>query len=87
MRLWQVAVLEDLSKKYGIDIWNEASKLFEQSGRFIIRLCEAAMNENNQTVAELTAQVADTEEQAYTLLEQSTPTSTLRLVSARSGSA
>jgi len=70
MRLWQAAVLGELAKKYKIVVWAEASKLFEQSGKFIIQLCGAAMNRKNDDIAELLLRIAETEEQAYHLLER-----------------
>jgi hypothetical protein len=70
MRIWQARVLDELSKKYNVGVWGDASGLFEESGGLIIRLCEAAMNRRKQAVAGLMTQVADLEEKAYTLLEQ-----------------
>jgi len=73
MRLWQARVLDELSRKYAIGIWGEASKLFERSGKLIIQLCKAAMDRDKQAVARLLARVADLEANAYTLLERSSP--------------
>jgi len=70
MRHWQAAVLRNLAKRYDIDIWEDASKLFEQSGELIIQVCEAALKQNNQRVAELLLLIADTEERAYHLLQR-----------------
>jgi len=70
MRHLQAAVLRNLAKRYDIDIWEDASKLFEQSGELIIQLCEAALKQNNQRVAELLLRIADTEERAYHLLQR-----------------
>jgi len=70
MRHWQSAVLRDLAKRYDIGIWEDASKLFEQSGELIIQVCEAALKQNNQRVAELLLRIADAEELAYHLLQR-----------------
>jgi hypothetical protein len=69
MRLWQAKVLRELSRKYDLRAWGEASKLFEQSGRLIIQLCEAAMAQKREDVAGLLARIADLEQNAYTTLE------------------
>jgi hypothetical protein len=73
MRLWQAAVLDALSAKYGVDAWKETSELFGQSGKMISELCEAAVNRRWEVVAELMGRVADTEERAYSLLERASP--------------
>jgi hypothetical protein len=70
MRFWQACVLDELSKKYNVGVWGDASKLFGESGELIIQLCEAAMKRRKQAVAGLMTRVADLEEKAYTLLEQ-----------------
>jgi hypothetical protein len=71
MRLWQAVVLRKLAEKYGIEVWRDASRLFEGSGELIIQISEAAMSRNGGKIAPLLAKVADLEEEAYTLLERS----------------
>ncbi len=70
MRPWQAAVLGELSKKYRIDLWNEASTRFEHSGKLITELCGAAMSHDRRAVSALLGQIADDEEKGYHLLEQ-----------------
>jgi hypothetical protein len=68
MRFWQADVLNKLGNKYKMNKWNETSKLFRQSGEKIMKLCEAALRQDKQTVSRLLLEIADIEEQAYKLL-------------------
>ncbi len=70
MRLWQAFVFQALSKKYDIAVWDQVSKLFEQSGKCVILLCEAGMDRDSQRVGGLLTQIADIEKRAYTLSER-----------------
>jgi hypothetical protein len=65
MRFWQADVLETLGKKYRVDCWIEASKLFRQSGEEIIELCKQALEQNGQRASEVLSRIADIEERAY----------------------
>ncbi len=68
MRLWQAEVLGELGRKYGVAEWCDASRLFEDSGRRIMKISEAAMGMDGQKVASLLGEVADIEERAYWML-------------------
>jgi len=68
MRLAQAGVLENLGKKYKINTWVDASKLFKKSGKLIIELCNHALKQETETCSELITQIACVEEEAYGLL-------------------
>jgi hypothetical protein len=78
MRLWQAEVLSELSRKYALVSWGEASKLFEQSGSLIIQLCEAAMAQKKDIIAGLLVRIADLEQSAYAMLEHPSPLISLK---------
>lgn len=69
MRFWQADVLDTLGRKYGVSNWTEASKLFRQSGKEIMRLCEAALRQDKQRISVALVEIAGIEERAYTLLK------------------
>jgi hypothetical protein len=69
MRFWQADVLDTLGKKYKIRNWTEASTLFRQSGKKIMKLCEAALKQHKQEVADILTEIADIEERAYEMLK------------------
>lgn len=69
MRFWQADVLAMLGDKYNASNWAEASQLFRQSGEEIMELCKAALNRERRQASSLLTAIADTEEQAYKLLE------------------
>ena len=68
MRFWQADVLDILGKKYGIDKWIEASKMFRSSGKEITDLCKASIEQNRERISEDLIKIADVEERAYGLL-------------------
>ncbi len=69
MRFWQADVLKVLGNKYNLDSWTETSTLFRQSGRKIIKLCEQALKQNRQEASNTLLEIAEIEEQAYSLLK------------------
>lgn len=71
MRFWQADVLDALGGKYKISTWSQTAALFRQSGKRIMKLCEAALRQDRQEASDILAEVADIEEQAYTVLKQS----------------
>ncbi len=68
MRLWQAEVLGRLGRKYAASEWTAASRLFEDSGRIIMLISEAAMGMDGRRVARLLGEVAELEERAYEML-------------------
>jgi hypothetical protein len=68
MRFRQADVLKALGDKYAVDSWTEASTMFRRSGARIIKLCEAAMQQNRQKISETLLDIAEIEEKAYKLL-------------------
>jgi len=68
MRFWQADVLSTLGSKYDIDKWTEASTLFRQSGKEIMKLCKAALELDRQEISNSLTEIADIEERAYRLL-------------------
>jgi len=69
MRFWQADVLKTLGDKYTVSNWTEASILFRQSGKKIMKLCEAALKQDKQEVSDILVEIADVEEQAYRMLK------------------
>ena len=69
MRLWQADVLNSLGNKYNVSNWTEASMLFRRSGKKIMQLCRAALNQDKREIADFLIKIADTEEQAYIMLK------------------
>jgi len=69
MRFWQANVLKVLGNKYNVDSWVQASALFQQSGEKIMILCEQALKQNRQEASNTLLEIAEIEEQAYTLLK------------------
>jgi len=69
MRLWQATVLRKLGDKYKISEWSEASELFKQSGKYIMSLCKAALNQGRDEISTILTKIADIEEKAYRLLK------------------
>jgi hypothetical protein len=65
MRFWKSRVLNELGTKYEMDNWVKASELFNQSGKLIIDICEAAMDRDRKAISDLILKVADIEERAY----------------------
>jgi hypothetical protein len=70
MRFWQADVLNTLGKKYNVNEWLRASDLFRESGKLIIELCRAALKQDKQVAASTLFEIADVEEQAYSLLKE-----------------
>ncbi len=68
MRFWKAQVLEDLGTKYKINVWMQASEMFNQSGRIIQQLCEAALHQDRTSISNFINQVADIEEKAYRIV-------------------
>lgn len=69
MRFWQAEVLSMLADKYNVNSWAEASMLFKQSGKKIMHLCKAAVEQDRQEVSDILTEIADIEEQAYNTLK------------------
>jgi len=69
MRFWQADVLDKLGDKYHLRNWTEASSLFRRSGTVIMKLCKAALNQENQQASDFLQEIASIEEQAYRLLK------------------
>jgi len=69
MRFWQADVLKTLGDKYTVSNWTEASILFRQSGKKIMKLCEAVLKQDKQEVSDILVEIADVEEQAYRMLK------------------
>ena len=70
MRFWQADVLNTLGRKYGVDEWVEASTLFRRSGKEIIDLSKASLEQDKQQISEDLTKIADIEEKAYESLKQ-----------------
>jgi hypothetical protein len=70
MRFWQANVLKALGNKYAVGEWTEASTLFRQSGEKIITLCEAASQQRKHKAANILIEIADIEEQAFSMLTE-----------------
>ncbi len=68
LRWEQARVLREMADKYGKKQWDEASRLFTQSGECIIQLCHSAITYNGKACGEALKNIAETEEQAYQLL-------------------
>jgi hypothetical protein len=68
MRFWQASILNELGNKYSISSWTEASTLFRRSGERIMKLCEAALKQDKQLVANILMEISGLEERAYRLL-------------------
>lgn len=68
MRFWQAKVLDALGNKYKVNKWIEASSLFRRSGEEIMKLCEAALEQDRQRISRNLVKIADIEEQAYAML-------------------
>lgn len=69
MRFAQADVLEKLGEKYKVDEWIDASKSFRKSGDLIIELCKVAMKQDAKKSSGLITQIADIEEEAWSLLK------------------
>lgn len=70
MRFWQADVLKILGEKYKVKNWVDASMLFRESGKEIMRLCEAALKQDKERVSKILLVTAEIEERAYKLLKQ-----------------
>ena len=68
MRLRQADVLSTLGRKYNVSNWTEASTLFRKSGKEIMKLCKAALEQDKKEIANVLTEIADIEERAYGLL-------------------
>lgn len=68
LRFEQARVLNELSQKYQKKEWSETSKLFAESGKLIIKLCEKAVNFDSGGCSKLLDRIADIEEEAYTII-------------------
>jgi hypothetical protein len=68
LRFEQARVLKQMGQKYHRKEWTEASNLFVESGKLIIKLCEKALAYDGNGASEFLDQVADMEEKAYKLL-------------------
>lgn len=69
MRFWQAGVLKVLADKYNVGKWTEASTLFRQSGEKVMKLCQAALKQDKQSISDILLEIANIEEQAYKLLK------------------
>jgi len=69
MRFWQASVLKVLGDKYNVGKWTEASTLFRQSGEKIMKLCQASLKQDKQSISNVLLEIANVEEQAYKLLK------------------
>jgi hypothetical protein len=69
MRFWQANVLKILGNKYNVNEWTKASTLFRQSGENIMKLCEATLKQDKQSISNILLEIADIEEEAYKLLK------------------
>lgn len=69
MRFWQADVLSVLGKKYKVRNWVDASMLFRESGKEIMKLCEAALGQDKEQVSKMLMEIAEIEERAYKLLK------------------
>ena len=58
-----VAALVKLRKE-----WQDAAKLFTESGELIIKLCGKALSYDGKACSELLGEIADNEEKGYKLL-------------------
>lgn len=68
LRFEQARVLKALGQKYHNTKWSKAANLFKQSGEWIIKLCEKALNYDGSACPELLNRIADIEETAYKYL-------------------
>ncbi len=68
MRFWQADVLSILGNRYDVRNWSQASTLFRRSGENIMKLCQEALKQNRQKISDKLLEIAEIEEQAYTLL-------------------
>lgn len=69
MRLQKSQVLKELGEKYKIAKWLKASEMFQESGKLIIEICNAAMKQDKEKISNLILRVADIEEIAYKILK------------------
>ncbi|NWG11522.1 DUF4872 domain-containing protein [Candidatus Bathyarchaeota archaeon] len=69
MRWWQAEVLNALGKKYKVKDWVDASMFFRESGTKIMRLCEAALRQDKETISKMLLEIAEIEERGYKLLK------------------
>jgi len=70
MRFWQADVLDNLGENYDVSNWTESSILFRKSGEKIMKLCNAALEQDKQAVSNILKEIADIEEGAYQLLKE-----------------
>jgi hypothetical protein len=68
MRFWQANVLKVLGERHNVRKWTEASLLFKKSGERIRMLCQGALKQDRQSISSILLDIADVEEQAYSLL-------------------
>lgn len=69
LRFWQADVLNTLGNKYRMSKWIDASMLFRRSGEKIMKLCEAALEQDKQEVSNILQEISEIEEKAYLLLK------------------
>jgi len=69
MRFWQADLLSTSGDKYTVSNWVEAAKLFRRSGKKIMKLCEASLEQDKQEVSNNLIEIANIEEQAYEMLK------------------
>jgi hypothetical protein len=69
MRFWKSQVLKKLGEKYKIDKFLKASEMFQESGKLIIDICQAAMKQDRKKISNIILRVADIEEEAYKILK------------------
>jgi hypothetical protein len=71
LRFEQARVLRDLGQKYQRSEWGDAAVLFRKSGELIVNLCEQALEYDGRGCSAFLKEIADTEEEAYTVLLKS----------------
>ncbi len=69
MRFWKSQVLKKLGKKYKTDKFLKVSEMFQESGKLIIDICQAAMKQDRKKISNIILRVADIEEEAYKILK------------------
>ena len=71
LRSEQAQVLANLGQKYQRKEWSDVSSLFRKSGELIVKLCERALEYDGRRCSPFLKELADVEEQAYTMLLKS----------------
>jgi hypothetical protein len=71
LRFEQARVLKDFGQRYRRKEWGEAATLFRRSGELITKLCERALEYDGRGCSTFLKEIADIEEEAYTVLLKS----------------